>query len=138
MQQLSTAIYSYFTALPINALYTSISGRLYNTMAPTNVLFPYVVFSYVSDTADFLFDGITDSVLVQFSIYSFSGQGSRSTAEIETIYDNLISLFDNAILTVTGYTFAQMNRVSTYGLRQDPEDDIWQLMVDYSIFLQKN
>ena len=64
MQDLFTAIYTHFTE--DSDLAGSVSD-LYNTEAPQNAVFPYIVFSLVSDTEDFDSDNYLE---MRFVVYS--------------------------------------------------------------------
>ena len=85
---------------------SSIGGRFYADIAPEGCEYPYCVFSVVSSNPDYTFTEEFEDTTIQFSIYS-TDQG---VTEITTVYSNLISLFDECTLSISGETFIWMTR----------------------------
>ena len=83
-----------------SALSTAVGGRIYRKDAPARTTYPYVVFNLpITGQQDTFSHDIDDSTL-QFDIYHNSASGSA----MATIHDLLRTLFDDAVLAVTGYT----------------------------------
>jgi hypothetical protein len=133
MKPLMTGIYSHFTADPANALYTAVSGRMYHHEAPQGATFPYVITLAVFEDHDWTFEEEIEEVSVQFSIYT----NERSASTAGTICGNLKSLYDDADLTVSGYSTVHMIRSNSQLLR-DAANNIWQYIVEYDCFLRAN
>jgi len=134
MKTLFTGIYSKFTALPANALYTALSGRLYFTEAPQDSTFPYCVFSMVSDVPDYYFGGEQfETYLVEFNIFD----EDNSASDIGTLYENLKTLYDDCSITVVGYSNVIFEREHT-NLFRDEENNVWQYNVQYYVMLEKS
>jgi hypothetical protein len=136
LKNLSTAIYGKISG---SAFATSIGGRLYKGRAPQNPTFPYVVYYLISDNPRNTFAERIEDVLIQFSIFSTA---SGST-EIEDIFANLKSLYDNCDLSIVGNTHLMMERQGA-SLTSGEMDvtagtgEYWQYDVDYSIMMKKN
>ena len=136
MKNLTTAI---FSKLAGSALYDDINGQMFKMNVPPGTPFPYVVFSIVSDMQADTFKNKFDDVQVQFSLFSASG----STLEIEDMYEDLKTLYDDCVLSPTGATMCLMFREDT-GFNVDevitPEgtQDIYHYAVAYSIVQQRN
>lgn len=104
-----TAIYSRFTSTSTGGrtpLYSSLSGRMYLSVAPQNAPYPYAVYELVDDRQDWQFGKNYRRVTVTFDQYS----SVRSTTEITTLMHNLTALYDGRPLTSTGFTRVSFNR----------------------------
>lgn len=125
------------TKLSGSSLATAIGSRLYADEAPQNTTFPYVVFFIVSANQQDTFSYKVDDVLIQFSIFS----NSPGLTEITGIYNNLIALFDDAALTISGKTQIWMIRQNlTTMVDEIPTSDSNNIVrhwaVDYSVMVQ--
>jgi hypothetical protein len=135
MKNLTTAIFGHMTG----AFKTLISGRMYKIRAPQKATYPYVVFYIVNNVPRNTFTENIEDTLVQFSIFSTAS----SSLEIEDIYTELIALYDNCRLTITGNTHIKMDRESSY-LTSIPADtdlgtqEIWQYDIEYSTMMKQN
>ena len=132
MTPIITGIYSKFTAEPANSLYTALGGRLYHAEAPQNATFPYAVVFIVSHEHDWVFDDEFEEALVQFSIFT----NERSAVTAGTLWGYLKSLYDDATITVSGYTQISMIRGQSRLIR-DETGNIWHYSVDYDVMVQE-
>lgn len=130
MKEIAQSLYSKFITIP-NTLNASIGGRMYHTQAPQNAVFPYVVFSFVSQVPEYTFDTSFEDVRIQFSIFSLE----QSVQEIETIKEALHTLYDWCSLSVTGYAHIYMRRFASRLVRDDRPS--WNYSVDYKVFVEK-
>lgn len=97
MNNLLTGLYSKLSG---SALSSAVGGRVYLDRAPDGCEMPYVVFYVVAGTPDKTFTEAYTDTLVQFSLFS----ASTSAAEISTMYANLMTLYDECSMTITGST----------------------------------
>ncbi len=135
MKELSKAI---FAKLAGSALDTAIGGRFYKARAPEGTAYPYVIFMLVSDVPADTFKDKLDDVLIQFSLFS----SASSSTEIEDIYANLETLYDDCSLTITGSTAIWMKRQNATLMMEDHITsngtvEVWHYAVDYSIIAQR-
>lgn len=99
MNNLLTGIMTKFTTAPAT-LSGTVGGRIYFEQAPEGATLPYIVFYITSSNpADTFTEEVTDTY-IQFSLFS----NSTGVSEISTMYANLRTLFDDAILSVTSNT----------------------------------
>ena len=132
MKTTFAAIYTRFLA--DTNLVGSVTG-LYNTKAPSNAVFPYIVFSLTSNTEDFDSSNFYEDAVIQFSIFS----DAKSPEEVCDIYEYLTgdrdddtSGFDFHTLLVDNYTTLAMMR-NTSNLIQ--VDKVWQYTVNYELLM---
>lgn len=103
---LTTGIYAKTTG---SSLSSNTGGRIFKGIAPPGAEFPYVVFSVESATPDRTFTEVFEDTLIQFDIYS---KTSGSTSQIETLYNNLNTIYDESTLSITGSTLMWMRRTN--------------------------
>lgn len=127
MQALFSAIMTKFSG---SSLSTNLVGRMYASEAKQGVSKPYGVFSIVSNTVDYTFDSRTEDILLQFNLVS----ESRSVVEINSLFEDLKTLYDDCILTVSGYSHVKMERDFSY-LMRDAEENEWNYAVQYRIWI---
>jgi len=133
MTPLITGIYSKFIAAPANNLYTALGGRLYHAEAPQSVTYPYATVFVVSSEHDWTFTDTFEEVLVQFSIFT----QERSAANAGTYWKYLIALYDDASISVTGYSQIDMIRGQSRLIR-DEESNTWHYMTEYNSTLEQS
>lgn len=121
-----------------NDFKTAIGSRLYAYEAPQNPTYPYCVFEQISGLQDRDFLDKLEDVLVQFTLVD-SADSIATIADAET---KMFALFDDATLTITGYTHITMDRQSNQLLKLNDEDDdnitCWNSIVTYRILAEKN
>lgn len=105
MDGLLTAIMTKTTG---SALSTDVGGRIYLDDAPDGSAFPYVTFQIIAGNPDDTFQEKVDEFIFQFSLFS----ASSGAAEITDMYNDLRTLFDDCTLSISGVTFASMQRQS--------------------------
>ena len=128
-----TALYTKFTALPVNDLYTALSGRLYHAEAPQGATFPFCVMYIINQMGDWSFTDTFEDVAVQFSIYT----NESSASNIGAYWSYLTTLFDDVNLTIAGYSDIQVHRELSQLIR-DTENNIWHYATQYRFYLQKS
>lgn len=100
MKNTLTALYSKFSG---SAFSTDVNGRIYIDQAPHGVEFPYCVYFVVSGIPDNVFAKKGKEITVQFSLFS----SSKGETEITTMFNDLLSLLDEATFSITGHTLAK-------------------------------
>ncbi|KKL61387.1 hypothetical protein LCGC14_2195800 [marine sediment metagenome] len=131
MKTLFQAIYNHFIEDPLAA---SITG-LYNTSAPDKAVFPYIVFSLVTNIPDIDSSQQWENGLLQFNIFS----SKKSPKEITDIYELLKGDtitgegFDYFDLLIDDYDTVILERDSAILTQLD--NKIWQYNVTYSFML---
>jgi|WetSurMetagenome_2_1015567.scaffolds.fasta_scaffold763976_2 hypothetical protein len=130
MKEIADAIMTKFNTTP-NSLYTSVGGRMYNTEAPQNVTWPYIVFSFPTRNPDYMFTSEFENVRMQFSIFSLS----QSTTEVDAIGKNLQTMFDWCALSVSGYFHVFMRRINNTQRKDDRPS--WINVIEYRVMVEK-
>jgi hypothetical protein len=111
---------------------------MFKGRAPEGTDYPYIVFFPVTDVQVDTFKDKLDDVLIQFSLFS----SSSSTTEIEGMYEDLKTLYDDCSLTITNATLCLMHRMNMQPMTEehttpDGMAEIWHYAVDYSIVQQR-
>jgi len=105
--------------------------KLYFESAPQKASMPYVVYLLVTGIPEFTMNTRMEDDRIQFSIFS----SKNSSEEAQDIFEKLIAVFDDVVLTITGYSpvlFERAERVPT----KTPEE-AWQYNVEYHLLNQK-
>lgn len=133
MGPIMSAIYSKFAPVGAKpAFYTSMGGRLRPFVARQGETYPFCVYLLIGDSNDVWPGGETqESITMQFSIFT----NESSMVNINTYFTNLIALYDECTLSVSGYTFLRMERQWAYPLRDD-QNNVWQYVVQYNILVE--
>lgn len=110
------------------------------TLAPreglSDVDFPYVVCHMIANTPMWTF-GVTtyEQPLIQFSIYS---NRLYSVSEITQIWSDLTELYDDATLSMDGYTHVMLQRGNSIGPFRVEDEDVYQMIVEYDCIVKKD
>jgi len=126
MTDLFKAIMIRYAAVP---LASSLTG-LWNTLAPQDAVFPYGVFSLISDVPDWTFSENLENILLQFNLFS----KASDPVQICALYTLLKTAFDFLDLTIDNYETVYMVRENAILTRIE---DVWQYNVTYRILLGK-
>jgi hypothetical protein len=134
MNSLFKGIFNHFSATTTAGFYNDVSGRMYHNVAPQQATFPYCVYFSVSDVDDLDFSDEHENFLIQFNIFS----KNNSALEAGNLLESLKIMFDNCILTVTGWRHLQFKRDMV-----NPNNDYSQVppvqgySVGYNVLLEK-
>ena len=136
MDALLAAIYGKISG---SALSADVGGRVYLDEAPAGCEYPYIVFFIVSGVPDNVFNKYGESVTIQFSLFS----DSAGAAEITDMFNDLTALYDDAQLTVTGYSMIIMERQNLVTMVEEIETTegkqaVKHWAVDYEAIIQKS
>lgn len=136
MKELAIAICTRFGSDPMSSTFT----KIYNTAAPNSAVFPYLVFTIISNTRDMTFTEDFEECMVQFDIYS----DKKSPVQVSDLFKllkgdrNLQTGFDFAEFNVTDYTLLRFRREEASLQRWDIEGKkVWNYTVTYSVLLEK-
>lgn len=138
MLNLKKAIYGKLSG---SALDAHIAGRLFDTQAPDGSEYPYVVYMIVSNYPEKTFTEDFEVVLIQFSLFSATPGDST---EVEGMYTDLKTLFDECAMTVTGSSwFYWMKRQSATLMMEEHTTpagtiQVFHYAVDYEIMTLAN
>lgn len=124
-----TAIFTKFTGADLS---TALGGRMYSRYAPQSTVFPYATVDISTVVSDWTFTEDIEDADVLFNLFS----KSTSETEITGLLSNLISLYDDCTLTITGYTHLFMQRDIIRSLA-NPEYGIRQYSVIYNLEIIK-
>jgi len=131
LKTLFESIYARF--LNDSDLLGSVAG-MYNTMAPADAKFPYIVFSLISDVQDFDSHNVFENVLIQFNIFS----KKASPEEVCNIFEYL----KGNTIEGTGYDFYELeiDNYNTLVLKRDTAtltqiENVWQYNITYHCIL---
>ena len=127
MQVLFTGLWNKYNG---NAALKAVVSGLYLTEAPQGTTYPYIVYSLVSNVADWTYTENMENSLIQFSIFD----DHNSSATILDIFEKLKTCFDWTVLTVAGYNSIYCKREFNILTR---DNDIWKMDVQYHIEVQK-
>jgi len=117
-----------------SALSAHISNRLFKGEAPEGTEYPYAVYKVVTDTPDHTFTEDYENVIVQFSLFSVLS----STTELENMFTDLITLYDEKSFAVIGSTLVWMRR-STASFQPEEHTTssgthrVWAYHVDFEV-----
>jgi len=132
MQALIDAIVAAFAD---TALSEAVSGLYYRggtpQPAPTTVQMPYVTFFLVGNVPDNAGSQKCEEPRVQFSIWTSGWDSTEAMA----LYPLLRAIYDDALLSVSGYSMITMDRVAD-NLIPDPGGG-WQYAIDYNVMIQE-
>lgn len=115
---------------------SDVAGRVYLDEAPQGAQFPYVVYSIVSGVPQDNFKTDLDDILLQVSLFAVGA------TEISTMYNDLKTLLDDAVITITGATNVMTSRQNLTTMTEDvtTTDGLQKVKhwaVDYSIITEK-
>lgn len=133
----NTAIMTLYNGGTGASLRAANTGGLHWEEAPQGATEPYTVLSIASSSIDDSMGGKTDRIErmdYQFSIFTRNVQGTQTNPgdQLATIVGLLIDWFDEATLSISGFTHLRNER---NGIGNVPViDDIWQSTILYTIW----
>lgn len=116
-----------------SALSTSVGDRIYRDSAKQNETMPYIVFTVITsenyDTynENIEYHHIMFYIWANLTITAYSGLDSLESA--------LRTLFDNTVLTISGWTNLMMRWVNTRPANSE-DDQVIGVMVEYETYIQ--
>lgn len=120
-----------------NPFKTAIGGRFYLGEAPQDTAYPYCIYEQISGVPDRTFTDKYEDILLQFTLVD-SSDSIATIADAETKQQ---ALFDDAILTISGYVNIYITRESNVLIKKGMETDdgftLWNLISTYRILCEK-
>lgn len=129
MKDVLKAIYDKFSAA--NDFKTAISSQFYLNNAPQSISKPYAVYQLVNNVATYNFTSTFDDAEIQIDIID-----DNHTSDILDYANKCMALFDDCILTVSGYQFIKMERDLNF-LIEDAEEELQRYMIQYTVYTRK-
>lgn len=134
MLNLTTAIYGKLSG---SALADHVSTRMYKGRAPEEAAYPYIVYLTISDVPNLTFSEDFEDIVIQFSLFS----STSSSTEVENMYTDLKTLYDECTMTITGETLVWMVRQNTSLMVEDHTTragliQVWHYAVDYYMMVK--
>ena len=139
MEVLFNGIYTLYSGVSAKAvtLQTSLTGGLHFYTATQNTNYPYAVYFMVSNVPERTFQERFENSIIQFNIFSSREHSTDAPSEIVGIRDDLVDLYDECALTITGYTHLSMLRIFDE-LLYPWDDEVYQYSIQYRILAEKN
>lgn len=111
-----------------------VTGGMWVTQAPNGCAYPYIVINTITNIPDDTFTENIEFIRIQFTIWD-DEMDAFATGGMKAIYEAFRALYDDATLTVTGWTnfstrFVKMTEMPT-------EDKIIGRALDYEIYIEK-
>ena len=133
MLNLSKAIWGELSGSLLSA---HIANRIYKGQAPEGSAYPYIVYSITSNSPEKTFAATEEfeDTIIQFSLFS----AASGSTEIENMYADLITLYDESTFSVDGSTLVWMYRENATLIIEDHTTPsgtrkVWAYHVDYNV-----
>lgn len=133
MNVVSQGIYNYHNNNQDSDLYSSIADRLYFRMGPDSATFPYVTHFLIDEVNSPMFVENYEDILVQFNVFS----DSRNSSEVGTVASQVKDLYDDAIITISGWSTIMMHREWARKTWLDIEE-AWMYTIQYRMIIEKD
>jgi len=116
-------------------LKAELTGGLWHVEAEQETVMPYGTYAILPSAPEYDFGDTTpvEIISVQFNIYVDKNQ---SDASLKSAYDDLVTLFDECSLTVTGHSFMRMHRVNNFFDKDDESN--WRAVIEYEVMLERS
>jgi len=109
--------------------------KTYQIKAPQGSTVPYVTFGPETDVPMGTFASVTQMESLTYWVNCFS---SKSAADVAEIADEVLTIMDDSLLTVTGFTNMKTVREFMSGTIWDSETDIYMIATRWRVWLDKN
>ena len=129
MKNITTALYTLFSAAPANTFYTAVGGHLYDTQAPEDATFPYAVYQVIVNTNPMdTFVESMQEVLIQFTLVS----DASSSGEVKDMLTYLKALYNGATFSITSNTLVYMRWENDPVFEKDDDGD-WIIISEFRL-----
>jgi len=122
------------------ALMTALGGvagngyKIYHVIAPQTAVLPYISFGLVTDSPLGDFDS---QVTIEDSTWWFNVFSKTGSKNAGSIAKSMMTVLDNAALTITGYNALDCEREFIGSPIYDPETAVYQIPLRYRIRVNK-
>uniref|UniRef100_A0A6H1ZDL9 Tail protein n=1 Tax=viral metagenome TaxID=1070528 RepID=A0A6H1ZDL9_9ZZZZ len=116
---------------------SDVGGRLFKGRAPQGAEYPYAVYLIVSNAPEKTYTEDFENTIIQFSLFS----AASGSTEIEGMYADLITLYDESTFDITDSTLIWMKRENATLMVEDHTTpagtvQVWAYHVDYEVKTQ--
>lgn len=131
ISDVSKGIYAKFVG---SALATVLTGGMYDEDAPQDAAFPYGVFSNVTCLQDDTYTEDGEYQRWQFTIWTNNLNKRTATSGLDALVTALKTLYDDASLTVTGWTPTAMRFIAERAAYSD-DSLVIGAIVEYELYI---
>ncbi len=117
-----------------STLSTLVGGRLYRDSAKQNETMPYVVFTCISDNQADTYN--EDLEYHHWMFYIWCNLETTGYSGLDALESALRALFDNSVLTISGWTNLIMRWAGTTPVISE-DDNVIGIMIGYEGYIQK-
>jgi len=118
-----------------SALSATVGGRIWRDRAKQNETMPYIVFTSISNINADTYKENLEYHHIMFYIYTNDINPDTASTGLDALESALRTLFDNQVLTVSGWTNLMMRWVGTRVANSEDEDVIG-IMIEYETYIQ--
>lgn len=108
-----------------------VTGGMWYERAPQNQTPPYIDFTLEIIDKNRTYDSRIEIVTLTFTIFSGDKQTPKETFDI---FKELTAVYDDVVLTVTGFKMVLCERDTSIPLK-DPDNEGYQNTVDYTVWI---
>jgi len=119
----------YNEAAADSTLWNSVGGRFYYAKAPAGSTKPYVLYSF-GMTAQYTVMQNRPPVATDFPTYFDVYSSAAASTEAETIQSYIHAVFDDATLSLTGYSDVLLSRGPEVTLNEE-DTGLWHVNISY-------
>ena len=131
MQNILTGIYAAYSANA--ALKAALPGGLHLEIAPQGTAMTYATYNLITGRPEYMLANERSEIpQFQFDIYA------STNALRQTAYNALLTVYDDARPTATGFTPIILERTNYQFLRDGDQDEIFRAIVEYTGRWEKN
>ena len=123
-----------YDSTPGATLKALVTGGLWQGQAPDGVAYPYIEMHSITDIPDDTYNADIEFIRIQFSIWH-NVMNTHATGGMKSIYEAFRALYDQATLTVTGWTNFSTRWVANHEM--PIENKIIGRALDYEIHIQE-
>lgn len=131
--QVAQGIMAKFTG---SALSTLVGGRIWRDSAKQNETMPYIVFTCISNNPSGTFAKVGELHHVAFYILTDDVDPSTETTGLDALESALRTLYDEAVLTITGWVSAEMLIGQSRPFYSE-DDNVIGVIIDYEVHIEK-
>jgi hypothetical protein len=132
ISQVAEGIMAKFTG---SALSTLVGGRIWRDSAKQNETMPYIVFTCISNIQADTYNEDLEYQHWMFYIWTNDIDPSTATTGLDALESALRALFDNTVLTISGWTNLMMRWTNSRPAFSE-DDNVIGIMIEYDTYIQ--